>query len=176
MLRLPRKECMPLSTPYICQQVLNPLIDLCTPEQTHYLYLALLTLLFSHAYETRTTQHDPTSESPWTVATLTPLFSALDAPPYGDTTLIGPATFTEGDLATTFSASYRRALAFPLHRSFALAEACRADVAGILSRGKRVVARCLLELKDILDHHDVYYVYSKIWVDDFCVWTLAHAR
>ena len=50
------------------------------------------------------------------------------------------------------------------------------DVAGFLARGKRVVARCLLEMKDILDRHDVYYVYSKIWVDDFCVWTLAHAR
>jgi len=25
-------------------------------------------------------------------------------------------------------------------------------------------------LKHILDHHEVYYVYSKIWVDDLCVW------
>lgn len=30
--------------------------------------------------------------------------------------------------------------------------------------------RCLLEMKDILDHHEVYYVYSKIWVNHFCVW------
>jgi len=67
-------------------------------------------------------------------------------------------------------------LAFPLFRSFALAEACRADVAGILAGEKRVVTRCLLEMKHILDHHEVYYVYSKIWVDDFCVWTLAYAR
>lgn len=39
-----------------------------------------------------------------------------------------------------------------------------------------MVVRCLLEVKDILDHHEVYYVYSKIWVDDFCVWTQAYAR
>lgn len=25
-------------------------------------------------------------------------------------------------------------------------------------------------MKMVLDKHDVYYVYSKIWVDDFCVW------
>ncbi|GAW08465.1 SHQ1-domain-containing protein [Lentinula edodes] len=32
-----------------------------------------------------------------------------------------------------------------------------------------------MEMKDILDHHDVYYVYSKIWLDDLCVWTQACA-
>jgi protein SHQ1 len=31
-------------------------------------------------------------------------------------------------------------------------------------------------MKTILDHHDVYYIYSKIWVEDFCVWTQAYAR
>ncbi|KAI0637170.1 SHQ1-domain-containing protein [Trametes polyzona] len=157
MLRLPRKEY------------------LATPEQTHDLYLTLLTLLFAYAYETRTTQHDPTPESAWTLASLTPAFSALDPPPYGHRTPSNPSAFTEAELVDTFTASYRRSLAFPLYRSFALAEACRADVAALLSRGKRVVARCLLEMKDILDHHDVYYVYSKIWVDDFCVWILAYA-
>jgi protein SHQ1 len=72
-------------------------------------------------------------------------------------------------------ASYRRSLAFPLYRSFALSEKCRLDVASLLSKGKRITFRCLLEMKDILDHHEVYYIYSKIWVDDFCVWLQAHA-
>jgi protein SHQ1 len=31
-------------------------------------------------------------------------------------------------------------------------------------------------MKKILDHHEVYYVYSKIWVDDFCSWTQSYAR
>ncbi|EMD38592.1 hypothetical protein CERSUDRAFT_153557 [Gelatoporia subvermispora B] len=158
MLRLPRKEY------------------LSTPEQMHDLYLTLLTLLFSYAYEARTTQHDPTPESAWTLSVLTPAFSALDPAPYTKTdhTPSSPP-FTATEVAETLAASYRRSLAFPLYRSFALAEACRADVAAILARGKRVVARCLLEMKHILDHHEVYYVYSKIWVDDYCVWTLAHA-
>ncbi|KAH9854021.1 SHQ1-domain-containing protein [Lenzites betulinus] len=157
MLRLPRKEYLP------------------TAEQTHDLHLTLLTLLFAYAYEARTTQHDPTPESAWTLASLTPAFSALDPPPYGQSRPPERSAFTEAELAETFTASYRRSLAFPLYRSFALAEACRADVAALLARGKRTVTRCLLEMKDILDHHDVYYVYSKIWVDDFCVWTLAYA-
>jgi len=150
--------------------------DLTTPQQTHHIYLTLLTILFSYAYETRTTQHDPTPESAWTLSSLTPAFSALDPPPYAAAAAPSDsALFTEPELTATFTASYRRALAFPLYHSFALAEACRVDVAALLARGKRVVARCLLEMKHILDHHEVYYVYSKIWIDDFCVWMLACA-
>lgn len=36
------------------------------------------------------------------------------------------------------------------------------------------MTRCLLGMKHVLDHHEVYYVYSKVWVDDYCVWTLAY--
>lgn len=142
--------------------------------QTHNLYLTLATLLFSYAYETRTTQSDPTPESAWTLSVLTPAFSALDSPPYSQVAE-GPK-FSTTELLSTLTVCYRRALAFPLYRSFALAESCRADVARLLSMGKRTITRCLLEMKHILDHHEVYYVYSKIWVDDFCVWTQAYAR
>lgn len=154
MLRLPRKEYLPTST------------------QTHNLYLTLLSLLFSYAYECRTTQHDPTPESAWTLATLIPAFSALDPP---NLTVVNPLVFSTGELSQILATSYRRSLAFPLYRSWILAEACRMDVAQLLSKGKRTVVRCLLEMKNILDHHEVYYVYSKIWLDDFCVWTQAYA-
>ncbi|KZT65490.1 SHQ1-domain-containing protein [Daedalea quercina L-15889] len=156
MLRLPRKEY------------------LATPQQTHSLYLTLATLLFSYAYDCRTTQHDPTPESAWTLSVLTPAFTALDPAPYTPSSS-NSSGFSAEEILVTLAASYRRALAFPLYRSWALAEACRADVAALLGKGKRVVARCLLEMKHILDHHEVYYLYSKIWVDDFCTWTLAHA-
>ncbi|KAJ3558479.1 hypothetical protein NM688_g899 [Phlebia brevispora] len=157
MLKLPRREY------------------LATPGQTHNLYLTLLTLLFSYAYDSRTMQHEPTPESGWTISTLTPAFSALDPPPYAPSNGGDTNTFTPPEVAVTFVPSYRRALSFPLYRSFALAEKCRSDVASFLAGGKRVVFRCLLELKDILDHHDVYYIYSKIWVDDFCLWIQAYA-
>ena len=154
-------------------------IDLASAAQETSLYLALVSVLFSYAYDSRTTQHDPTSESGWTISTLTAIFSALDTPPYGfpselETSKALPPEARE--LAAVFTTSYRRALSFPLYRSFALAEACRSDVVSFLTKGKRTVLRCLLEVKDILDHHDVYYVYSKIWIDDFCVWIQTSAR
>ncbi|KAF8205956.1 SHQ1-domain-containing protein [Mycena galopus ATCC 62051] len=141
-------------------------------RQMKNLHLTLVTILFSYAYETRTTQGDPTPESAWTMSSLVPAFSALDPPPYSapTTTLVTPSP---SDLAACLSQSYRRSLCFPLYRSFALAEACRADVAALFSLGKRTIVRCLLETKFILDHHEVYYVYSKIWLEDFCVWVQA---
>ncbi|KAH9934938.1 SHQ1-domain-containing protein [Fomitopsis serialis] len=158
MLRLPRKEYLAM------------------PQQTHDLYLTLLTLLLSYAYDCRTTQHDPTPESAWTLSVLTPAFSALDPAPYSaEPPPPDPDKFSAEELSATFSASYRRVFAFPLYRSWVLAEKCRADVAALLGQGKRVIARCLLEMKHILDHHEVYYIYSKVWLDDFCVWTLAYA-
>ncbi|KAJ3797243.1 SHQ1 protein-domain-containing protein [Lentinula aff. detonsa] len=158
MLNLPRKEYIP------------------TGPQTHSLYLTLTTVLFSYAYDARTTQHDPTPESAWTICSLTPSFSALDPPPYqyhSESNI--NLELSSDEISATFVPSYRRSLAFPLYRSFALAEKCREDVAHFLLRGRRTVFRCLMEMKDILDHHDVYYVYSKVWLDDLCVWTQAYA-
>ncbi|KAG1826955.1 SHQ1 protein-domain-containing protein [Suillus subaureus] len=161
MLHLPRKEYLP------------------TKSQQRNLYLTLLTLLFAYAYDRRTTQHDPTPESAWTICSLIPAFSALDPPSYVSLESvplsIPTSGFTDHDLASALMPSYRRSLAFPLYRSFAMADACRNDVAAILAKGKRMVTRYLLEMKHVLDHHEVYYVYNKIWIDDFCVWIQASA-
>ncbi|XP_006458479.1 hypothetical protein AGABI2DRAFT_183517 [Agaricus bisporus var. bisporus H97] len=154
MLRLPRKEY------------------LASPLETHNIYLTLITLLFSYTYDSRTTQSDPTPESAWTICSLTPAFSALDPP---NITTKDSRAFVLDEVTEILISSYRRVLAFPLYRSFALAEACQKDVARILCKGQRLLIRCLLEMKQILDHHEVYYVYSKIWVDDFCSWVQSYA-
>jgi protein SHQ1 len=104
---------------------------------------------------------------------LTPAFSALDPAPYCLLT-ISPSLVPSPDLASALSQSYRQCLSFPLYRSFSLAEACRTDVAELFLLGKRTLVRCLLETKDIVEHHEVYYVYSKIWLEDFCVWVQAY--
>lgn len=151
--------------------------DLMDGTQERNVYLTLITLLFAYAYDKRTTMHDPTPESAWTICSLVPAFSALDPAPY--TTVkpdISQLLFTDAELISTLATSYRRSLAFPLYRSFQLSEACRRDVASCMARGKRTTARWLLEMKRILDHHEVYYVYSRIWVDDLCVWIQSCAR
>ena len=135
-----------------------------------------MTLLFSIAYDTRTTLADPTSESAWTLSVLTPALASL-SPAQAPETLRSPSLPVSGALPILGSSvtdalvpSYKRALAFPLYRSFALCERCRVDTADVLAGGRRTVLKALLGMKSVLDKHDAYYVYSKIWVDDFCVW------
>jgi protein SHQ1 len=153
MLRLPRKEY------------------LFTPSDGRALHLTLISFLFGYAYDARTTQMDPTPESAWTICCLVPAFAALDPPPYSS----GNASLRE-DVDSVFVASYRRALAYPLFRSWALCDTVRVDVGALLGAGKRTVLRCLLDLKRVLDGNDAYYVYTKIWVDDMLVWAMAHIR
>ncbi|KAG9125031.1 hypothetical protein FRC07_009229 [Ceratobasidium sp. 392] len=144
MLRLPQREY------------------LLSPSRTHELRITLCTILFAALYDIRTTQNDPTPESAWTICSLVPAFSALDPCP--------PPVSLHSALRT----SYRRTLAFPLYRSFALCQRIQQDVADVLSHGTRVITRLMLQIKKILDGHDVYYVYSKIWLDDFCAWLASH--
>ena len=148
--------------------------DIASAQESQALYLSLLTLLFSYAYDARTTQHDPTPESAWTIAVLTPAFTALDPPTSGGAGVDDLPS--SSDIVESLVSSYRRALAFPLYRSWAIVEACRMDAARLLARGTRTVLRCLLELRAILDAHEVYYVYSRIWLDDFCRWVQTSAR
>ena len=146
------------------------------------MYLLLITFLFSYAYEVRSTKNDFNPESAWTICTLTASIAALDAPPYDPPVNYVPTTsallenFSQAQLLATLVTCYRRSLAFPLYRSFALADACRIDLANFLLKGQRMVIRCFLDMKRILDHHEVYYVYNKIWVDDLCTWLQTCAR
>ena len=145
--------------------------------QLHNLYLTLLTILFSYAYDARTTQGDPTPESAWTICSLTPAFSALDPPSHtGRSPLPDTEVFPSEEIQETLVPSLRRSLAFPLYRSFVLSEMCIQDVTKCLRRGKKAVLRALLQTKKILDGHEVYYIYSKIWLDDFCRWSASDAR
>jgi protein SHQ1 len=144
----------------------------------------VLSVLFAAAYDARSTHGEPTAESAWTLCALVPAFGALDAPPYapvpGAPAPPRAATaWPEQDpalLAPTLAASYRRALAYPLFRHWALADACRADAGALLRRGKRPVVRALLGAKALLDAHDAYYVYAKVWLDDLAAWAAAQAR
>lgn len=117
------------------------------------LWHSLLVLLFAASYDTRTTLADPTAESAWTVVALSPVFTAL---------LPSEAFPTVG---AALRASFRRALALPLYRHWALAVAVQADVAGVLKAGRQHVLRVLLGLKATLDGTVDYAVLNRVWVD-----------
>ncbi|KAF7378058.1 Protein shq1 [Mycena sanguinolenta] len=137
LLNLPRKEY---------------LID--TP-QTKNLYLTLVNILFSYAYETRTTQGDPNPESAWTICSLVPAFSALDPPPYS----APPPTPHPRLLPRTSPRVYPNPIAAP---------------SASLSTAHFYWRKPAVPTSPDYSYL-VYYVYSKIWMEDFCVWVQASA-
>ncbi|KAH9960780.1 hypothetical protein BGW80DRAFT_923982 [Lactifluus volemus] len=104
-------------------------------------------LPFAYAYDVHTTQHDPTSESAWTIATPKPAFSALDPPSYHPTSsprssLLSLSLLIDWEehqhqlVEMTLIPSYHRSLAFPLYPSWTLAESCQKAEHSTLPRRK----------------------------------------
>ncbi|KAI8143646.1 box H/ACA snoRNP assembly protein Shq1 [Fennellomyces sp. T-0311] len=122
-------------------------------------YLGLVDLLFAYSYNHRIFEGEDSVESVWCVGKTSPSIACLEQ-------------FTT--LREVVVASYRRVLAYPLYRNFALCEKVLQDVYVLMRLGKRSILKALLSVKDMFDHHDVYYVYSKIWLDDYCTW-IQHA-
>ncbi|KAI8646986.1 SHQ1 protein-domain-containing protein [Parasitella parasitica] len=123
-------------------------------------YLGLVDLMFAYSYNYRVTEGDNNVESAWCIGRISPTLSSLEQ-------------FTV--IKDVLISSYRRALTYPLYRSLHLCEKVLSDVYILFKLGKRAILKALLDMKDIFDHHDVYYVYSKIFLDDYCVW-IQHAK
>ncbi|QSL66468.1 hypothetical protein MERGE_000848 [Pneumocystis wakefieldiae] len=119
-------------------------------------YLCILSLLFSYAYDARTTQGEPTSESPWTIGKLSPVLSCLD---------MSFSTIRQIVIACT-----RRALAYPLYRHWGLVQKCWEDVYCSLRLGKRWILKIFLQIRKIFEWSDTYYLYNKLFLDDYSVW------
>ncbi|KAG0364658.1 SHQ1 protein-domain-containing protein [Gamsiella multidivaricata] len=124
-------------------------------ENTKSTYLGLIDILFAYSYDLRVSEGDATVETAWTICKLSPTISALDQ-------------FTT--LKETIFACFRRALAYPLVRNWSLSLKILQDVYVILKLGRRGILRVLLAIKEVLDHDDVYYIYSKMFIEDYCVW------
>ncbi|KAI9490919.1 SHQ1 protein-domain-containing protein [Zychaea mexicana] len=118
-------------------------------------YLGLVDLLFAYSYNHRIFEGEDSVESVWCIGKTSPTIACLEQ-------------FTT--LKEVLVANYRRSLAYPLYRNFALCEKVMQDVYILMRLGKRAILKALLSLKVLFDHHDVYYVYSKIYLDDYCTW------
>ena len=132
----------------------------------------LVGILFSYAYDTRTSGGEPNVESPWTIATLSPLLSWLDddlGVPAG-----GDDCFTR-TVAASLSACVRRALVFPYLRRWDVSLLCAGDAATILLGGRRAVLRALLGVRRVFASVDSeavahFYLLNSLFIDEYIVW------
>ncbi|KAI8979860.1 SHQ1 protein-domain-containing protein [Mycotypha africana] len=119
------------------------------------IYLGLVDLLLAYSYNHRVTEGENNVESVWCIGKISSTLSSLEQ-------------FTT--LKEVIISFYRRALIYPLYRHFGLCEKVLQDVYILFRLGKRAILKTLLEMKHLFDHHDVYYIYSKLYLDDYCIW------
>jgi protein SHQ1 len=118
-------------------------------------WLGLVDLLYVFSYENRVTEGDFGVESAWTMCKLSPTISSLE-------------TFTS--LKDVAIACIRRSLSYPLYRNWELSVKVLNDTALLFDLGKKAILKALLKFKTTLDHHDIYHVYSRLYLEDYCVW------
>ncbi|KAJ2484352.1 hypothetical protein EV174_002511 [Coemansia sp. RSA 2320] len=124
-------------------------------------YLGLVDIMFAYSLDNRSNLGEPTVESLWAIGAVSSTLSNLEQ-------------FSA--LRPTLVSCFRRALAYPLYRNWDLCEKALEDVYVIFKLGLRAVLKVMLELKHMFDRHDIYYVYSKLCLDDYCVWLQTAAR
>mmetsp|Transcript_8108 Transcript_8108/g.17540 ORF Transcript_8108/g.17540 Transcript_8108/m.17540 type:complete len:635 (-) Transcript_8108:226-2130(-) len=159
-----------------------PPIDFATMNeaQTHTTLLSLLDIIFAYVYDHRTTGGDPTVESSWTVAILSPTLSWFDCY-HGPVEVREKNEFQEesgsADINTridtpadVFTWCIRRSLIYPYLRSYKLGAMIVADVISILKGGRRMILRCLLQLRKIFENSTGHYLLNKLYVDPLIYW------
>lgn len=136
-----------------------PDFETLTKEQSHAAFLCLVDVLFSYAYDHRTTDGDPTVESSWTLMILSPALSWLENynPPYDS-------------IQDVLIWSTRRSIIYPYLRNYNLSMKVVKDVAEILSMGRRTIIRCLLQVHTIMERSESHYLFNKLFIDPMICW------
>ncbi|KAJ1917260.1 hypothetical protein H4219_003290 [Mycoemilia scoparia] len=127
------------------------------------IYLGLVDIVFGYLYQYRSSRFENNVESAWNIGKLSASLAALEH-------------HSAHTLKEVIVTSFSRALAYPLFRNWDLCQKVLRDTYDVFRLGRRALLKILLDCKDLFDHHDIYYVYSKILFDDYCVWIQTHAK
>uniref|UniRef100_A0A8C4Q136 Protein SHQ1 homolog n=1 Tax=Eptatretus burgeri TaxID=7764 RepID=A0A8C4Q136_EPTBU len=122
----------------------------------HEALLGMVDILLAYAYDVRTTEGDPTVESPWTIRKLSG-------------TLCWFETFQS--LHEVLVCFARRVVCYPLFRRFDLALQAVADAADILKLGRRASLKALLAVHRLFQKNDPAYILNDLYLTEYCVWT-----
>ncbi|TGZ62257.1 hypothetical protein CRM22_007539 [Opisthorchis felineus] len=129
------------------------------------LYLGLADLLLAYVYDYRVREAEEMTESGWNIAKLASTLSWFEV------------FHNLPQLLTTF---YRRALVYPLVRSWKFCVLIRLDVAALLQMKhvKSWCLKCLLDIRRLLIAYPGYHVFADLYLDDYIVWiqTRAHTK
>jgi protein SHQ1 len=132
-----------------------PLIPKTLLGNHHFIWCGLLDLLVPYVYDHLTTMGEPTVESAWTITILSCGLSWLDPPQTLDEALVSLS---------------RRMCIYPYWRNWEFAMKVWNHVLSILEQGIHSVIKSLLQVRNILEKSESFYVGNKLFVDPFLYW------
>ncbi|CAH8848797.1 unnamed protein product [Trichobilharzia szidati] len=126
------------------------------------LYLGLLDLLFAYVYDFKIREGDEMSESGWNIVKLAATLSWFEV---------------YHSLPEVLVSFYRRALTYPLVRSWRFCTIIKRNVSHLLklSNAKEWCLKCLLEIRELLIAYPGYHVFAELYLNDYIVWIQTRA-
>ena len=118
-------------------------------------YLGLVDIVFAYVYNHRVLYGESNVESGWTIAKLSATLSWFDS---------------FSSIQDVVLSSFRRALAYPLHRNWQLCVKALEDVQQIFSGGKKPILKCLLEIHSSMIISDPHYIFNDLYITDYSIW------
>ena len=145
------------------------------------LCIGLMDILYAYVYDHLTTiDQEPTVESAWTISTLSISLSWLhdwlptDNDDDDDVNAETGRNGMEEMVQSVMQSSIRRSLIYPYIRNFSFSIYIWEQVVSILQNTNydsiRVILRCLLQVRNILNYSDIYYLGNKLYIDPYLIW------
>ncbi|XP_034255496.1 protein SHQ1 homolog [Thrips palmi] len=124
-------------------------------REEHMVSLSLIDILYSYAYNVRSTMGENTVESAWAVNKLSGTLSWLTS---------------FNTLKEVVIVAVRRSLCYPLYRHWDLSMKVLDDVKRILTLGKKQILKSLLELHALFSNSEPRYILNQLYIRDYCIW------
>ena len=114
-------------------------------------------ILYAYLYDFRVNMFSDNWESSWNISKLAATISWF-------------ADFKNQNEQQLLTTIYRRALTYPLYRSFNLWEKIREDLQTILSIGRKAIVKWFIKIKKLNEKKESGYLINRIFINDFIVW------
>lgn len=140
--------------------------------KTFGLAAGLLDLLFAYVYDHWITEGEPTVESAWTISMLSASLSWLEdwlLDKEEEVEAENKQEYFRETVKSVMVSSMRRSLIYPYLRNFDLGLFIWSNVTMIL-RDVRMILRSLLQVHQILDHSENFYLGNKLYVNGYIAW------
>nr|XP_018911113.1 PREDICTED: protein SHQ1 homolog [Bemisia tabaci]XP_018911114.1 PREDICTED: protein SHQ1 homolog [Bemisia tabaci] len=128
---------------------------LLSKQEEKSVFFSLVDILFGFAYDHRTTNGTPSTESAWTINKLSATLSWL-------------RSFTS--LKEVTVSCVRRSVCYPLYRNWDLSLVVLKDVINILTSGQTQIVKCLLTVYSLFLESEPRYLLNQLYIKDYIIW------